>query len=104
MIKAYINGREVTNPAAKALILAAALAVVAVALSLVVFVVLPLIGVVVGVALGIAAVSLITIPVALLMDAARSVSARARHSGVSTKTRKRMIEGRMCAQYHAKHL
>jgi hypothetical protein len=57
VMRIVVNGREVTNPAAKAAIGSILLSLIALVLSLVVFVVLPVIGVAVGLGLGIAAVT-----------------------------------------------
>ena len=56
-MRIVVNGREVTNPAAKAVIGSALLALIALLLSLVIFVILPVMGLALGVGLGVAAVT-----------------------------------------------
>src|SRR4051812_24612075 len=51
-MRVTVNGREVTNPAARALAAMMLMAIVAFVMSLLLFVALPLLGVVVGTALG----------------------------------------------------
>jgi hypothetical protein len=72
-----INGREVTSPAARAIITAIMLSMIAGLLALLLFVLLPLVGVIVGLGLGAAAIGLGTLGLGLpLLRRRASISRR----------------------------